>query len=175
MHNKRLVRKLQNLKLNAIFWQKVTGGACPLVMLRIRTYLLFMSRTSWWLKLQYVVKPQCCGSGFGSVYFGPLGSGSVVIYTDPDPSINKQNKVRQTLISTVFWHFIFEVNVFSNRNKLKNFGKKLFLPLTKKAESRSESVSQWYWYGTVDPFQYHNVTDQQHCYVGTVSTYASYV
>jgi hypothetical protein len=43
------------------------------------------------------------------------GSGSVIICTDPDldldPSINKQNKVRTTLISNIFLLFIFEENV----------------------------------------------------------------
>jgi hypothetical protein len=48
----------------------------------------------------------CSGSGtVGSVRFGPPGSGSVIICKDleqdPDPYINKQKKLRKTLISTV--------------------------------------------------------------------------
>ncbi len=35
--------------------------------------------------------------------FGPPGSGSVIICTDPDPSITNFKKVRKTLISTVLW------------------------------------------------------------------------
>jgi hypothetical protein len=31
-----------------------------------------------------------CQCSIGSVCFGPLGSGSIIICTDPDPSINKQ-------------------------------------------------------------------------------------
>jgi hypothetical protein len=46
----------------------------------------------------YCTYTQCSGSvrfgpsGSGSVRFGPPGSESVIICTDPDPSINKQKK-----------------------------------------------------------------------------------
>jgi hypothetical protein len=32
----------------------------------------------------------------------PTGSGSVIICTDPDPSINKQKKKKKTLISSTY-------------------------------------------------------------------------
>ncbi len=60
--------------------------------------------------------------------FGPLGPGSVIISTDPN-YINKQKKVRKTLISTVLW-LLFEflslktdVNVPTKSNKRRNLGK----------------------------------------------------
>jgi hypothetical protein len=49
--------------------------------------------------------------------FGPNGSGSVNISTDPDPSFNKQEKQEKTLISTIL-----------QSNKQKNFDKKLIFP-----------------------------------------------
>jgi hypothetical protein len=65
-------------------------------------------------------------------YVGHPGSGSVIICTypdldsDPDPSINKQKKVRKTLISTVFTlTFEDDVNVPSKVKRNKNLKKKL--------------------------------------------------
>ncbi len=64
------------------------------------------------------------------MFFGPPGSGYVIIFTgpdlDPDPSIYKQ-KSRKTLISAILW-LLFDVlslktdlNVPSESNKQNNF------------------------------------------------------
>ncbi len=51
-----------------------------------------------WAPLSY----QKYGFGMGDPYaFGPPGSGSVIICTDPDPSIIQQKKKKKPLISTV--------------------------------------------------------------------------
>jgi hypothetical protein len=50
---------------------------------------------------------KCCGSGSGAIgtrnrmFFGPPGSGSRIICTDPDHFIVKQKKPEKPLISTV--------------------------------------------------------------------------
>jgi hypothetical protein len=43
--------------------------------------------------------------------FGPPGSGTVIICTNRDPSINKQKSYKKTLISTIFVSFKTDVNV----------------------------------------------------------------
>jgi hypothetical protein len=49
---------------------------------------------------------------WGRISFGPPGSGSEIICTDPDPSLNKQ-KIEKTLISTFsgFPNDLFSLNI----------------------------------------------------------------
>ncbi len=54
--------------------------------------------------------------------FGPHGSGSVIYSSDPDPSINKQQKFRKTY-GRLLYDFLSlkdDVNVLSKMNKHKN-------------------------------------------------------
>ncbi len=100
-----------------------------------------------------------------SVFLGPPGSGSICIFTNLDPFINKQK--RKNFISTLFCHFIL---TFYLRRLMSMYFQKVisrktycFLtfcqPLTKKAGSGS--VSQWYGSADLDPYQ--NVNDAKHC------------
>jgi hypothetical protein len=72
---------------------------------------------------------QCCGSVSGSVGYVPIFWGiqdpdSLLFFTDPDPSINKQNKGRKTFISTVLWLLFY------------------FLPMKSVVDVPSKSISK---------------------------------
>ncbi len=62
--------------------------------------------------------------------FGPQGSGSVIICTDPDPSVIKQNRKNLDLYLLIYDFFMTfyldDVDVPSKSIKQKNPGKKLF-------------------------------------------------
>jgi hypothetical protein len=59
----------------------------------------------------------------------PPGSGSVIIFKDPNPSIIKKKKIRKTLISSfmTFSSLKTDVNVPSKINRQKNLEKTLIL------------------------------------------------
>ncbi len=111
--------------------------------------------------------------------FGPPGSGSIIINTDPAlaririhhylygsgfGTFHHQAKiVWKTLIFTVLWllyDFLSlknDVNLPSKSNQQKNFLWASWRPLTNRTGSRRRL------YRSADPDPYQNVTDPQHC------------
>ncbi len=77
--------------------------------------------------------------------FGPSRSGSVIICTDSDPSINPQKSKK----NVDFYYFLLHFNFL------------IFVGiLSATDEAGAGSVSQWY--GSADPDPYQNFTDPQH-------------
>ncbi len=76
--------------------------------------------------------------------FGPPGSGSVIICTDPDPSINKAKQEKQ---------LIFTIKVIS-----KKLIKKIFFVSILSARQKNQDTD-------LEPDPYQNVTDLQHCFL----------
>jgi hypothetical protein len=101
---------------------------------------------------------------------GPPGSGSVIVCTDPDPSINKQ---RNYLLFSDFLmiFFIFEQNgvkVPTESKKKKKLEKNFFLLASwQSLKKRAGSVNQIY--GSKDPDPYQDDMDPEHCWIPSLN------
>ncbi len=135
-----LLEREKNLKEERFSWFLL--GTWSRTTCWSRTRVMWSWQTSAWAPLDWTVSSRWIHvaskwspAGYKNLLilvhtmylFVPPGSGSVIICTDPDPSINKQ-KLKNTLISPVLRHVIFEgCNCTTESNTQKNLRIKKFL------------------------------------------------